>query len=127
MLDMMQDKHRFMVRALTHRYRRDKADDFLADMRGRIDKLRSMLADERSLAAVLVTRAEPVVEAESRRYIEHLEALHVRIAGIIVNAGAPGTERYKIHESIPHSWIPLREPPSSPPPLHQSSTEPFPR
>jgi arsenite-transporting ATPase len=35
MLDLMQDKHRFMVRALTHRYRRDRADAFLDEMRAR--------------------------------------------------------------------------------------------
>ena len=45
MLDAMQDKHRFMVRALTHRYRRDRADDFLDEMRARIDALRTALAD----------------------------------------------------------------------------------
>lgn len=126
MLDLMQNKHRFMVRALTHRYRRDKADAFLDDMRARIDTLRSALADERSLAAVLVTRAEPVVEAESRRYIEHLQALHVRIAGIIVNAGAPGTEQYRIHESIPHFWIPVREVRSTVQSSHRSAVQPFP-
>ena len=48
MLDLMQDKHRFMVRALTHRYRRDRADDFLDEMRARIDALRAALADARS-------------------------------------------------------------------------------
>jgi arsenite-transporting ATPase len=45
MLDHMQDKHRFMVRTLTHRYRRDRADTFLDDMRERIEMLRAGLAD----------------------------------------------------------------------------------
>src|SRR4029079_12289890 len=86
MLDLMQEKHRFMVRALTHRYRRDRADAFLDEMRNRINALRIALADESSFAAVLVTRAEPVVEAESRRYIDELRALQIRIAAVIVNA-----------------------------------------
>ena len=47
----MQDKHRFMVRALTHRYRRDRADDFLDEMRARIDALRAALADRTAVAA----------------------------------------------------------------------------
>jgi arsenite/tail-anchored protein-transporting ATPase len=111
MLDLMQSKHRFMVKALTRRYRRDRADDFLDDMRGRINRLRATLADERSLAAVLVTRVEPVVEAESRRYLEQLRALHVRIAAVIVNAGAPGTEGYTLDASVPHVWIKNRRHP----------------
>lgn len=108
MLDLMQDKHRFMVRALTHRYRRDRADAFLADMRSRIDGLRAALADERALAAVVVTRAEPVVEAETKRYLEQLRVLRVKIAAVVVNAGASGTERYRVENLVKHVWIPLR-------------------
>ncbi len=106
MLDRMQEKHRFMVRALTHRYRRDAADEFLDDMRRRIDALRAALADGNALAAIVVTRVEPVVEAESRRYVEQLRALHVRIAAVIVNAAPSGTERYHLIDELPHVWIP---------------------
>jgi arsenite/tail-anchored protein-transporting ATPase len=107
MLDAMQNKHRFMVRALTHRYRRDTADEFLDDMRRRIDGLRLALANEDSLAAVIVTRAEPVVEAESRRYVTHLRELHVRVAGVIVNAGRAGSETHIIDAALPHYWLPF--------------------
>jgi arsenite/tail-anchored protein-transporting ATPase len=86
MLDLMQDKHRFMVRALTHRYRRDRADDFLDTMRARIDGLRAALTDTRAVAAILITRDEPVVEAESRRYLESLRTLRVHVAAVFVNA-----------------------------------------
>jgi arsenite-transporting ATPase len=86
MLDLMQNQHRFMVRALTHRYRRDRADDFLDAMRARIDRLRAALRDPARVAAVLVTRDEPVVNAESERYLESLRALNVRVAAIILNA-----------------------------------------
>jgi len=86
MLDLMQAKHRFMVRALTRRYRTDRADAFLADMRSRIDTLRATLTDPRSLAAVVVTRAEPVVALETRRLVERLGTLRVHVAAIVVNA-----------------------------------------
>ena len=108
MLDLMQDKHRFMVRALTHRYRRDRADEFIADMRQRVDGLRRALADATALAAVVVTRAEPVVESETRRYIEQLRALRVRIAAVVVNAGTPGTEQHRVDAELAHVWIPWR-------------------
>jgi arsenite-transporting ATPase len=75
MLDLMQDKHRFMVRALAHRYRRDEADQFLDDMRARVEGLQTALADGTRLAAVLVTRLEPIVIAETRRYLDALCAL----------------------------------------------------
>jgi arsenite/tail-anchored protein-transporting ATPase len=110
MLDLMQDKHRFMVRALTHRYRRDRADEFLAEMRARIDRLRAALADASSVAAVVVTRAEPVVVAETRRYIEHLGALDMRVAAVVVNAVNAATaegERSLFDDSeISHIWVP---------------------
>lgn len=118
MLDLMQDKHRFMVRALTHRYRRDRADEFLTDMRARIDRLRAALTDAGQLAAVVVTRPEPVVEAESRRYLDQLRALGVRIAAIVVNAGPPGTDGYRIATDIPHLWVPLA------PPAHRDQAAP---
>jgi arsenite-transporting ATPase len=127
MLDAMQEKHRFMVRALTHRYRRDRADAFLADMGQRIDRLRTVLADGTSLAAVLVTRAEPVVEAESQRYIEQLRALRIRIAGVIVNAAPVEAASYRLapellHVAVPR-WSPVRPSAASSVRLHQT---PFP-
>ncbi|MGH7621376.1 MAG: ArsA family ATPase, partial [Gemmatimonadaceae bacterium] len=89
MLDRMQNKHRFVVRALTHRYRRDRADAFLDEMRGRIDGLRASLADASRVAAIIVTRLEPLVQAETARYIAGLHTLHVGIAAVIVNAVPP--------------------------------------
>jgi len=113
MLDLMQNKHRFMVRALTHRYRRDRADDFLDQMRARIDALRAALADEQSVAALVVTRAEPIVEAETRRYIENLRELHIGVAALVVNAVSDaGTTWRDTDPSLPRVWIPrAAEPP----------------
>ncbi|HEY4306829.1 MAG TPA: ArsA family ATPase [Gemmatimonadaceae bacterium] len=108
MLDLMQDKHRFMVRALTHRYRRDRADEFLTEMRSRVDRLRAALADAKLLAAIVVTRTEGVVEAETRRYLEQLRALHVHVAAVVITAGGPGTESYRVDDSVRHVWIAQR-------------------
>jgi arsenite-transporting ATPase len=110
MLDLMQDKHRFMVRALTRRYRRDRADDFLEEMRARIDALRAALTDSRSLAAIVVTRQEPVVAAETRRYLEALGELQVRVAAVVVNA-ATSDVPVEMPPSIPRFWIPVVAPP----------------
>ena len=115
MLDLMQDKHRFMVRALTHRYRRDRADDFLEEMRAKIDGLRAALTDSRSVAAVVITRDEPVVDAETVRYLESLAALHLRVAAIVVNAATELTgitRNVPPASALPRYWIPRApEPP----------------
>jgi arsenite/tail-anchored protein-transporting ATPase len=109
MLDAMQAKHRFMVRALTHRYRRDRADEFLDDMRARIERLRATLADAQQLAAVLVTRPGAIVAAESARYIDDLKALHIRVAAMIVNAVAATDPGVPVFDDIPPIWL-RREP-----------------
>jgi len=86
LLETMQEKHRFMVRALTHRYRRDRADEFLDEMRDTIGTLRDALTDARRSATVIVCRAEAVVVAETRRLVEALGDAQVAIEAVVVNA-----------------------------------------
>ncbi|HET9452776.1 MAG TPA: ArsA family ATPase [Gemmatimonadaceae bacterium] len=85
LLDAMQDKHRFMVRTLMRGYRPDVADDFLSEMQGHVDALESALRDPQRCCALLVTNAQPVVVAESERYLAALAALGIRVAGIVWN------------------------------------------
>ena len=97
LLDTMQEKHRFMVQALSRRYRSDAADAFIADMRGRVDALRTTLTTPERTAVALVTRLEPMVLAETARYAQSLAELSVRVGAVIVNAvpsspTAPGME-----------------------------------
>lgn len=86
LLDTMQEKHRFMVQVISRRYRSDAADAFLAEMRERTDALRDTLTDQHRTAAALITRAEPMVVAETTRYAHALERLSVRVGAVIVNA-----------------------------------------
>ena len=86
LLDTMQEKHRFMVQALSRRYRPDAADAFISDMRDRVDALRTTLSTPDRTAVALVTRLESMVVAETARYAHSLEALSVRIGAVIVNA-----------------------------------------
>jgi arsenite-transporting ATPase len=94
LLDTMQAKHRFMVSALMHRYKPDDADAFIAGLRAKVDRLRALLTDGAHTGMVLVTRPEPVVVAETIRYASALEALHVRVRAVVVNAvsGAAGID-----------------------------------
>lgn len=85
LLDAMQDKHRFMVRTLMRGYRRDVADDFLAEMQGHVEALESTLRDPARCCALLVANAQPVVVAESRRYLAALAELGIAVAGVVWN------------------------------------------
>jgi arsenite-transporting ATPase len=89
----MQEKHRFMVRALTHRYRADAADAMLAELRRRVDALRALLVDSSSTRVVLVTRAEPLVVAETERYVAALPALGLTAGAIVVNAVSADSDK----------------------------------
>jgi len=86
LLDAMQEKHRFMVRTLMHRYRSDDADDFLSTMRSRVAALSRLLGDRARCAAVLVTREEPVVLLETLRYARALSARGIAVGAVLVNA-----------------------------------------
>ena len=86
LLDTMQEKHRFMVQVLARRYRPDAADAFLTEMRERIDALRDTLTDGNRMATALISRAEPMVVAETARYAHALKELSIRVGAVIVNA-----------------------------------------
>jgi arsenite-transporting ATPase len=89
LLDTMQAKHRFMVRTLTHRYRADDADAFLAEMSGLVTALEESLTDPARTAVVLVTSAEPIVMDETRRYLAALTELRISVHAIVWNASQP--------------------------------------
>ena len=86
LLESMQAKHRFMVSALTHRYRQDSADRFLDEMRQTVGSFRRSLRDASQSAAVVVTRAESVVARETARYVEALGQLGLSVAAVIIEA-----------------------------------------
>ena len=92
LLDTMQAKHRFMVSALTHRYKGDAADAFINDLRARIDRLRAHLTDVKRTAVLLVTRPEPMVVAETIRYRDALRGMGMTVRAVVVNASREPTD-----------------------------------
>jgi arsenite-transporting ATPase len=86
LLESMQAKHRFMVSALTHRYRQDAADAFLDEMRRTLGLFRESLRDGSRSAAVVVTRAEEVVARETARYVEALSQMGIAVAAVVIEA-----------------------------------------
>jgi arsenite/tail-anchored protein-transporting ATPase len=90
LLEVMQSKHRFMVRSLTRTYRADTADAFLAELREQTAALMQALRDPERAAALLVTRTEPLVVAETERYAVELARGGIHVAAVIDNGAAGG-------------------------------------
>lgn len=86
LLDLMQEKHRFMVAALTHRYRGDEADAFLVEMAAQVGALHAVLRDASRAAMVLVARPEAAVVAETERYLAELASMGMHVGALVVNA-----------------------------------------
>ena len=99
LLESMQAKHRFMVSALTHRYRHDAADAFLDEMRRTLGMFRQSLRDGSRSAAVVVTRAEGVVARETARYVEALRQLGLTVAAVIIEA-LPMSRATAVQEAV---------------------------
>ena len=115
LLDAMQEKHRFMVAALTHRYRADAADAFLAEMRDRVGALEAALRDRQRTAAVIVSRPEAVVVAETERLADALRALGIAVGAVVANAvpegGGPETGESlarlaAVADAAVRAWVP---------------------
>lgn len=88
LLESMQAKHRFMVRALAHAYRADDADRFLGEMETLVTSLERTLTDGTSCRAIVVTNDEPVVLAESERLVDALTERRVEVGAVVWNGAA---------------------------------------
>ena len=99
LLDTMQAKHRFMVKALMRRYRADEADELIAGLRSKVDRLRALLTDQERTGVVLVARPEPVVIAETTRYAAALSSIGMTVRAVVMNVvAANGNAVSAIHD-----------------------------
>ncbi|HEU4509115.1 MAG TPA: ArsA family ATPase [Pyrinomonadaceae bacterium] len=85
-LDLMGDKHRYMI---AHFARRklvaDEVDVFLRDLSQRIDSVRKLLHDEEQTRFALVTIPEAMSVRETERYFELLTEQGVPVRDLIIN------------------------------------------
>ena len=85
-LDLMGDKHRYMV---AHFARRrvvaDEVDVFLRDLSRRIESVRKLLHDEEQTRFALVTIPEAMSVRETERYLELLRQQGVPVTDLIIN------------------------------------------
>ena len=85
-LDLMGDKHRYMV---AHFARRrivaDEVDVFLRDLSQRIESVRKLLHDQEQTRFALVTIPEAMSVRETERYLELLREQGVPVRDLIIN------------------------------------------
>jgi arsenite-transporting ATPase len=86
-LDVMSEKHRYMVAhfARRGRVREDEVDLFLRDLAARVEAVRSMLFDPARASFVLVTIPEALAFEESARYHGALLEEGVPVTDLVVN------------------------------------------
>ncbi len=85
LMDMMQSKHRFLVKHFTGRYKKDDADEFLETMFRDIKRVRMLLSDTQSTEFVPVTIPEPMSIDETEKLLKRLNSYHIPVKNIIVN------------------------------------------
>lgn len=87
-LDRMSDKHRYIVAQFVRGSRArtsDEVDLFLEEMRERIERVRSMLYDERQTSFTLVTIPEAMAVEETARYYKFLKDEGVPVVDLVIN------------------------------------------
>ncbi|HEX7313393.1 MAG TPA: ArsA family ATPase [Pyrinomonadaceae bacterium] len=86
-LDVMSEKHRYMVAhfARRGRVREDEVDLFLRDLASRVAAVRAMLFDPARARFVLVTIPEAMAFEETARYFKSLRAEGAPVTDLVVN------------------------------------------
>jgi arsenite-transporting ATPase len=86
-LDVMSEKHRYMVAhfARRGRVREDEVDLFLRDLTARVAAVRAMLFDPARASFILVTIPEALAFEETARYFKSLRAEGAPVTDLVVN------------------------------------------
>ena len=85
-MDLMQQKHRYMATHFTGRkYVKDECDIFLDNLSSDIDRVKKLLSNVKTTRFVPVTIPEPMGISETKRLLSSLEKMHVPVKEIIVN------------------------------------------
>jgi arsenite-transporting ATPase len=85
-LDLMLEKHRYMVSVITRRrYRPDETDAFLEYMSADLGRLRALLSDANSTEFVPVTIPEAMSIEETARLLKGLESYRLHVRTVVIN------------------------------------------
>ena len=85
LLELMQSKHRFLMRQWTGRYRKDDADEFLKTMQQDVKRVRRLLRGVRTTLFIPVVIPEDLPVTETEKLLTVLKNHHIPTRYIIVN------------------------------------------
>lgn len=91
-MDMMQDKHRYLFRHFTGKYVKDDCDKFLEMMVEDVGRVKSLLSNSQLTEFVPVTIPESLSIDETERLLLTLKEHKIPVRNIIVNRVAGGEE-----------------------------------
>ncbi len=92
LMDMLMEKHRFVMKTMVGRYRRDECDEFIDSQMEDVRRVRRLLTDATTTEFVPVTIPEPMSIFEIQKAIETLKGYNIPVNSIIVNR-VTGRER----------------------------------
>lgn len=114
-LQLFQEKHRFMIKTLSGKYKPDEVDRALNEMTTDLAAGRSQLQDTQQTACWVVAIPEPLSFRETERFITSLGDLKIPLGGIVVNRllGTAAQNNYlakfdHISDSTPVLGLPLQ-------------------
>jgi len=85
LMDILMEKHRYIVKAMTGRYREDECDAFIENQRNDIKRVRALLSDAKITEFVPVTIPEPMSIIEVEKLVQALLKDGIPIRNVIVN------------------------------------------
>jgi len=85
LMDIMQSKHRFMVKQFAGRYKKDDADEFIETMSKDINSVKVLLSNSQTTKFIPVTIPEAMSIDETEKLLEHLKDYNIKVRDIIVN------------------------------------------
>jgi arsenite-transporting ATPase len=92
-LEMMEDRYHYILKALTGRDRRDRCDEFIASQRQDIKKVRKLLTNPVETEFVPVTSSELMSIREVEKLVQTLRRSKISVKSIVVNRIVEGGEK----------------------------------
>ena len=83
--DMLMEKYRYMVKAMTGRYKEDECDIYIEEQRSDIRKVRALLTNARTTEFVPVTIPQPMSIFEVEKLVQSLLTDGITVKNVIVN------------------------------------------
>jgi len=91
LFDMLMEKHRYLMKTMVGRYRRDECDEFIDNQRNDIRRLGRLLTDPKATEFVPVMWPDPMSISETQRAVSMLQARGIAVRSIVVNQVVSGS------------------------------------